>query len=172
MLQYCFCFFGCKACEILVPQPGIEPTPLALEGEVLTTGPPGKSPKIWFLYCAYMSLLWICPILPGSTDSSELPQLSLLTYNTQPFTPQLQLTPSWVLSRHSPPFPSAPACAWGWTTRNEWWVIQSFELGFKQLGSVDPGAEEFLFKIEPWEEKKTVLTKEFRDNVSFILMCF
>ena len=45
--QYCFClmfwFFGCKACGILAPRPGIEPEPTALEGEVLTTGPPGKS---------------------------------------------------------------------------------------------------------------------------------
>ena len=28
---------------ILAPQPDIEPTPLELEGEVLTTEPPGKS---------------------------------------------------------------------------------------------------------------------------------
>ena len=35
-----FWFFGRKACGILVPQPGIDPTPPALEGEVLTTGPP------------------------------------------------------------------------------------------------------------------------------------
>ena len=32
-----------KACGILTPQPGIEPSPDALEGKVLTTGPPGKS---------------------------------------------------------------------------------------------------------------------------------
>ena len=31
------------ACGILVPRPGIEPTSPALEGGVLTTGPPGKS---------------------------------------------------------------------------------------------------------------------------------
>ena len=47
LLQYCFCFmfwfFGHEACGILAPLPGIEPTPHALEGEVLTTGPPGKS---------------------------------------------------------------------------------------------------------------------------------
>ena len=35
--------FGCESCGILAPQPGIEPTPPALEGEVLTIGPPGKS---------------------------------------------------------------------------------------------------------------------------------
>ena len=43
-----FCFSGCKACRILAPQPGIEPVPPALEGGVLTTGPPGKSPLIIF----------------------------------------------------------------------------------------------------------------------------
>ena len=47
LLQYCFCFmfwfFGHKACGILAPRPEIEPTPSAPEGEVLTTGPPGKS---------------------------------------------------------------------------------------------------------------------------------
>ena len=48
LLRYCFrfmfWFFGCEACGILAPQPGIESRPPALEGEVLTTGPPGKSP--------------------------------------------------------------------------------------------------------------------------------
>ena len=38
-----FCFFGHKACGISAPGPGIEQAPPALEGEVLTTGPPGKS---------------------------------------------------------------------------------------------------------------------------------
>ena len=43
-LQYCFGFmfwlFDHEACGILAAQPGIEPTPPAWEGEVLTTGPP------------------------------------------------------------------------------------------------------------------------------------
>ena len=47
LLQYCFCFmfwfFGREACGILAPWPGFEPTPPALEGEVLTTGLTGKS---------------------------------------------------------------------------------------------------------------------------------
>ena len=38
-----FWFFGHEACGILAPGPGIEPTPPALEGKVLTTGLPGKS---------------------------------------------------------------------------------------------------------------------------------
>ena len=39
-----FWFFGLEACGILAFRPGIEPTTLALEGEVLTYGPPGKFP--------------------------------------------------------------------------------------------------------------------------------
>ena len=39
----------CAGSIVLVPQPGIEPTPPALEGEFLTTGLPGKSqyPKFY-----------------------------------------------------------------------------------------------------------------------------
>ena len=44
-----FCFFGREACGILAPWPGIEPAAPALEGEILTTGPPGKSPPPFFL---------------------------------------------------------------------------------------------------------------------------
>ena len=39
----CFVSFGHEACGILVPWPGIELVSLALKGEVLTTGQPGKS---------------------------------------------------------------------------------------------------------------------------------
>ena len=49
LLPYCFSFlfwfFGWEACGVLVPWLGIEPTPSALEGEVLATGPPGKFPN-------------------------------------------------------------------------------------------------------------------------------
>ena len=38
-----FWSFGREACGVLVPQPGIEPTPRALEGKVLTIGLPDKS---------------------------------------------------------------------------------------------------------------------------------
>ena len=53
LLQYGFCFifcyFGREACGILAPQPEFKPTPPALEGEVLTTKPPGKS-----LHCLFL----------------------------------------------------------------------------------------------------------------------
>ena len=52
-LQYCFCymfwFFGRESCGILASRPGMEPVPHALGGEVLITGPPGKSPE----FCAW-----------------------------------------------------------------------------------------------------------------------
>ena len=35
-----------KEGAVLTPQPRIKPTPFALEGKVLTTGPPGRSPQI------------------------------------------------------------------------------------------------------------------------------
>ena len=38
------------ACGILAPQPGIESVSHALEGRFLTTGPPGKSLLIDFLF--------------------------------------------------------------------------------------------------------------------------
>ena len=40
--------FWPQACWILAPQPGIEPAPSALEGELLTTGLPGKSHTNYF----------------------------------------------------------------------------------------------------------------------------
>ena len=41
-----FCFFGREEYGILAPQPGIEPP--AVEGKILTTGLPGKSPLFAF----------------------------------------------------------------------------------------------------------------------------
>ena len=38
-----FWSFGSEACRILAPQPGFKPAPPALEGEVLSTGLPGKT---------------------------------------------------------------------------------------------------------------------------------
>ena len=43
MFFFFFLIFGCKTCGILASWQGIEPAPSALESEVLTTGPPGKS---------------------------------------------------------------------------------------------------------------------------------
>ena len=44
---FVFFFLGQKVCEILVS--GTEPAAPALQGEILTTGLPGKSQKLYFL---------------------------------------------------------------------------------------------------------------------------
>ena len=43
LLFYVLVFFGHKACGIPAPCAGLKPTLPALEGEILTTGTPGKS---------------------------------------------------------------------------------------------------------------------------------
>ena len=57
LLFYGLFFFGHKAYGIPASQPGIEPTPRALEGEVLTTRLPGKSLVIYLniAVCTYQS---------------------------------------------------------------------------------------------------------------------
>ena len=42
LLLFTFWLFGHEACGISAPQEGIKPSPPALEGEISTTGPPGK----------------------------------------------------------------------------------------------------------------------------------
>ena len=42
--RFCFLFWG-YVCGVLAPPPGVEPPLPALEGETLTTGPPGRSPR-------------------------------------------------------------------------------------------------------------------------------
>ena len=51
---FCFVFLGQEAYGILIPQPGIKPTPPALEGEGLTPGSPGKSLKFNFNWASYI----------------------------------------------------------------------------------------------------------------------
>ena len=46
------------ACGILVPQPGMHPSLPALEGGVLTTGPPGNSPSMGFFFRWKLIMCW------------------------------------------------------------------------------------------------------------------
>ena len=57
LLFYILGFGGYKSCGILVPRPWIESTTSALEGKVLTTGPPGKSPYLIFFTRTYQFLV-------------------------------------------------------------------------------------------------------------------
>ena len=45
----CFGYLAIRHMGVLAPQPGIELTPPALEGKVLTTGLPGKSPRLFLI---------------------------------------------------------------------------------------------------------------------------
>lgn len=51
-------FLGHRAYGILAPRPGVKPTPSALEGEVLTTGPAGKSPAEFFWSSQFNKVEW------------------------------------------------------------------------------------------------------------------
>ena len=53
LLFYVFWFFGPKACDTLAPQPGIEPSPSVLEGEIINTGPAEKYPSTSLLLCSF-----------------------------------------------------------------------------------------------------------------------
>ena len=75
LLIYVFgIFFGLEAFGILAFQPGIEPIPLALKGEVLTTEPPGKS--------QYAVILKPKMILPWQYHRCLHPHGCLQVYNT------------------------------------------------------------------------------------------
>ena len=58
-----FFFQPCdEVCGVLVPQLGIELVPLQWKLGVLTTGPPGKSPHLYFKILIYL-LIWLGQIL-------------------------------------------------------------------------------------------------------------
>ena len=50
LFLFCFCFLA-EPCGILVPQPGIEPVPPALEVQSLNHRTITKVPKFWFVFC-------------------------------------------------------------------------------------------------------------------------
>ena len=84
----CFGFFGREACGISAPRPGFEPTLPALKGQVLTTGPPRKSPPPLFLSHSLCRCRCELPIssLPASL-------LSLVTPSPLPLS-VISLTPT------------------------------------------------------------------------------
>ena len=53
----------------LVPWPGVEPEPPALEGEVLSTGSPGKSPQIRYLNVKKDKEICHTLVIPGNMTS-------------------------------------------------------------------------------------------------------
>ena len=72
-------FFGCKTCEILAPWPGNWTLAPALEGEVLTTGPPGK-----YLLVSFKSTFFFISLYNFYCETFQAyqkPHRELLIYN-------------------------------------------------------------------------------------------
>ena len=68
-----FWFFGWEVCGILASQLGIEPTPPALEGKVLTTRPPGKSLSLPSTTNSLQSCPTLCDPIDRSPPGSSIP---------------------------------------------------------------------------------------------------
>ena len=84
-LQYCFCFvfqfFSPETCGILAPQPGIQLSAPALEGNVSTTGPHGEVP--WFslfILLYYFVNFYFCISLYLLYFSTSLTYSPLITH--------------------------------------------------------------------------------------------
>ena len=76
-----FWFFVLKACGILGPWPGVGPTPLALKGKVLTTGPWGKSLQNHFNSpTSSQGNMWYLPSLVSTHQYELLKNLFFLRF--------------------------------------------------------------------------------------------
>ena len=84
-----FFWLSHAASRILVPQPGIEPTLPALEGEVLTTGPPGES--VCFLSLIYLIFPMSRPRFFFHTDCVSGPFNDVLASSPHPHGKSLYL---------------------------------------------------------------------------------
>ena len=109
LLQYASvcCFAVLATRHVLAPQPGLKPEPAVLEGEVLTTGPPGKSFKLWLLR------LW-------AGETSGLSLFLLFLEAIQLWMPLLWKHVSMRVSLCDPMdcSPPRPLCAWGFPGKN------------------------------------------------------
>ena len=80
LLWHCLCSLfwslGPEACGILVPWPGIRPAPLALEGQVPTTGPPRKSKNMSSWMASQSQNIFTCIL--WSWHKCEFSDLSFL----------------------------------------------------------------------------------------------
>ena len=135
------CFFGPETCGILVPQPGIKPSPSALEGNVLTTGPRGKS--LIFLIRTLVPLAQGPPLGPHFTLISPL-KIHL----------QIQGLPRWLGGKES-----ACQCrrcrfdSWvrNITWRRKWQTAPVFLPG-------ESHGQRSLAGYSPWGRKKSKMT--------------
>ena len=62
ILSLCGFFFGCMVFRILIPQPGIDPRPLAAKAQNPNYGPPGNTPFSFVLAVCPLFLLLFQPL--------------------------------------------------------------------------------------------------------------
>ena len=71
----CFGFLATRQVEVLAPQSGIKRAPSALEGEVSTTGPPGKSQ--FQLFYHFIHTLEKAHSWPPKKNTESIPKISV-----------------------------------------------------------------------------------------------
>ena len=132
-------FFGREACGILAPRAGIEPAPPPLEGEVLTTGPPGKVPLP-------RPVMWGPPPLTGRHPVLAL----LLQFTVKSVRCQVLLLDTGT------PKDSFPGCFWLRDNLFLFWKLKGgikkperFHCFFKKKASTDRGGNFSLWTAEP-----------------------
>ena len=123
LLQYCFCLiylFGHEVCGILAPQPGIEPAPPALEGEVSSWFL--KKKKNCPLDCIHLKALPFKEALYCILWNHQLMFMSPLTKSWVPWGKDPHFIQLWI------PYPSTVSstteapnkCVWDkWVNGNE-----------------------------------------------------
>ena len=102
LLQYCLCFifwlFGHKTYGFSGIQPGVETTPPAAEGKVLTTGPPGEwAPPTW-------SILKNMDLLSALIDSMQITGLA------SPLCSEPQWLDGQLKNKHTAPVAAITQC--------------------------------------------------------------
>ena len=85
-----FWLFGCKACGILAPWPGIELAPPALKGKVLTTGLSGKSLGPLLIMKEMLKPKWKLPLLSLWSEKCKM-RLLVTCHKAQTHFTRLQL---------------------------------------------------------------------------------
>ena len=134
-----FRFFGGKVCRILAPPARDQTEPSALEGEVFTTRPPGKSLP-WFFASVYTtssapSLLCAVSMVPWERDRAgdkllQRPQSSLSKLSLKS-----RLLSGWLwtpLLSHSHSAPQQVKGQWSWPPTWQVWV----EIPDEESGSI------------------------------------
>ena len=163
-----FWFFGLKACGILAPRPGIEPAPPALEGEVLTTGPPGKSPDILFNHIHLFPLKFLMKTLVISKKKrwiwSRIPRLKWAWQSQH----SGQRTDFYVLLLWALSADSCFQVVSSQSSHLQLHVKQGLTEGLCDNKRVNLNEKDLYYKILKWQ----YFTIQFNNNINIIIIIY